>query len=207
MKYDPATNTPANKQQTFVIIKPDGVQRGLIGKIISRFEDTGLKMVASKMIMADEVRLTTHYGKPDSWCLEKGEKVVAKLIENNLPVTKEAIEYGKDIVRALIKYMSCSPVLCMVWEGNEAVAVVRKIVGSTEPITSNVGTIRGDYAPDSYNIANIGGRAVRNLIHCTEFPHETEGEINIWFAPEEIIPYISVHDRILYDINLDGLVE
>jgi nucleoside-diphosphate kinase len=207
MKYDPLTNTPPKKQQTFVIIKPDGVQRNLVGEIIGRFEKTGLKIVGMKMILADEARLTTHYGKSDEWCEQKGQGIVSKLQEKGLPVEKDAIEYGKDIIRALIKYMSCSPVIALVLEGNEAVSVIRKIAGSTEPKTSDVGTIRGDYAIDSYNIANVDGRAVRNIIHCTEFPHEAQGEIDIWFKPEELYSYRHVNETILYDVNLDGLVE
>jgi nucleoside-diphosphate kinase len=86
-----------------------------------------------------------------------------------MSIEKESIEYGRDIIRALVKYMTCSPVVAMVIEGNEAQAIVKKLVGGTEPATAEVGTIRGDYTLDSYNLVDTdGGRAVRNLVHCTD---------------------------------------
>ena len=95
----------------------------------------------------------------------------------------------------------------MVIEGNQAVGVVKKLVGGTEPLTSDVGTIRGDFTVDSYDTANVGGRAVRNLIHCTDKPEEAEHEIGIWFTPEEIINYRLLQETIMYDVNIDGILE
>jgi nucleoside-diphosphate kinase len=120
---------------------------------------------------------------------------------------KEPIEYGKDIIRALEKFMTAGPVVMMTWEGNQAVAVVTKIVGETEPATSDVGTIRGDYTIDSYNIAAIDDRAVRNLIHCSDTPENAASEIALWFQPEELLTYRLMVDEILYDVNLDGIME
>lgn len=202
-----STSPHAKQEQTFVFIKPDGVQRTLVGDIITRFEKTGLKLVAIKMFVPDIKRLTVHYGKSDTWCTEKGQKTVDGIIARGQTPTKPTIEYGRDIVRALLKYMSASPAIAMVWEGNEAVAVIRKHTGGTEPATSPVGTIRGDLTLDSYNIANMDGRAVRNLIHCTEKPEEAQGEIDIWFKPEEVISYKHINEAILYDIDLNGILE
>jgi nucleoside-diphosphate kinase len=95
----------------------------------------------------------------------------------------------------------------MVWEGNQAVAVVTKITGTTEPATSDVGTIRGDLTLDSYNIASVDDRAVRNLIHCSESPAEAEREIAIWFTASDTTQYRLLAEEILYDINLDGILE
>ncbi len=193
------------KERTFVIIKPDGVQRNLIGDIIKRIEYTGLKLVGLKMITCPEDKLFIHYNKDDAWYSAKGQKVVDNMTVKGLTPTKEAIEYGKDIVRALVGYMQSSPVIAMVWEGNEAVGVVRKIVGSTEPTTSDVGTIRGDYTLDSYAIANFENRAVRNLIHSSEFPDEADREIAIWFDDNEIIDYTHVNEMLLYGEDFKGL--
>lgn len=195
------------KERSLVILKPDAVQRGLVGELIKRFEQTGLKVAALKMIMATEEQCWTHYDKDDKWFLEKGAKYVENLKAANLPVEKEAIEYGKDIVRALVKLMTCSPVVPMVIEGNQAVAVVKKLVGGTEPTTSDVGTIRGDFTIDSFDLANFDGRAVRNLIHCSDKVEEAAREMTIWFKPEEIIDYRLVSESILYDVNLDGFQE
>jgi len=195
------------KERTFVIIKPDGVQRSLIGEIIKRFERTGLKLAAMKLFVADEKRLWMHYNKDDAWYELKGGATIKNRQAAGMPVEKTAIEYGKDIVRALVKFMSCGPVVAMIWEGNEAVGIVKKIVGATEPLTSDVGTIRGDLTVDSYNLSNIDGRAVRNLVHCSDKPEEAGREINIWFKNEEIVNYNHVQDEILYDVNLDGILE
>jgi nucleoside-diphosphate kinase len=206
LKYDVTSNFPAHKQQTFVIIKPDGVQRSLVGDIIQRFERAGLKIVAMKMEVPTVEKLTKHYGKSDQWCTEKGQSIYNKIVESGGTPEKSPIEYGRGIVTSLLEYMSASPVVMMVLEGNESVTVVRKLVGSTEPKTSDVGTIRGDYSTDSYNIANNDNRAVRNLIHCTELPSEADGEINIWFDQSEIINYIHINEAILYSTPLKGIL-
>ncbi len=195
------------KERTLVIIKPDGVQRSLVGEIIGRFERVGLKMTALKMVMAEEKQCWEHYNKDDEWFLKKGTTVAENRKSAGLTVDKEPIEYGREIIGVMAEYMTASPVIAMILEGNSATAVVTKLVGGTEPTTSDIGTIRGDYALDSYQIANQDGRGVRNLIHCSENPSEAEREIKLWFKPEEIISYRLVQDQILYDVNLDGILE
>ena len=195
------------KERTFVIIKPDGVQRSLIGEIISRFERTGLKLVALKFSVLDSDRIWKHYNKDDAWFVKKGTKIIEDRQAAGLAVEKEALEYGKDIIRALEKFMTSGPVVTMVWEGNQAVSVVKKIVGETEPSTSDVGTIRGDFTIDSYAISAVDDRAVRNLIHCSDEPANAEIEIDLWIKSEELITYRLLGEQILYDINLDGILE
>lgn len=195
------------KERTFVIIKPDGVQRGLVGEIVRRFERTGLKLVHLSLKMLDEKKLWEHYGKTDEWFLKKGSKIAEDKKAAGLPADKEPIEYGKDIIRALVTFMTSGPVVVMVWEGNQAVGVVKKLVGGTEPSTSDVGTIRGDLTIDSYSIAAIDDRAVRNLAHCSDSPEEAEREIGLWLTPEELLNYRVVGEQILYDVNLDGILE
>ena len=195
------------KEKTFVILKPDTVQRGLIGETIKRFEAAGLKLTAMKFTVADEDRLWKHYNKDDAWFQKKGELTVKNRMDLGMSDDREPIEYGKDIVRALVRFMSCCPVVMMVWEGNQAVAVVKKIVGGTEPTTSDVGTIRGDLTLDSYELSNRDERAVRNLVHCSDEVSEAEREIALWFAADEIMSYRLVSEQILYDVNLDGIKE
>jgi len=192
---------------TFVIVKPDGVQRGLIGEIIKRYERTGLKLVGMRFGVADEKKFWEHYNKDDAWYQQKGTKILEDKKKNGLPADKEPMEYGKDIVRQLVKFMTSGPVLMMVWEGNQAAAVIKKITGGTEPSTSDVGTIRGDLTVDSYNIAAVDDRAVRNLIHCSESAEEAKREIAIWFTDAEMTEYRLVGEQILYDVNLDGILE
>lgn len=199
MKFD--------KQQTLLLIKPDGVQRSLIGEITKRIERIGLKIVAMKMVIPTRDQLIEHYNKDDAWFLSKGEKIAAGRKENGLPVDKEPIEYGRDIIEQLVDLMTSGPIVAYVIQGNEAVNVVKKIVGGTEPATSDVGTIRGDYTLDSYEHAGVQERAVRNLVHCSDELSEAAREIGVWFSPEEIIEYRLVTEQILYDVNLDGTKE
>ncbi len=199
------------KERTFVILKPDTIQRGLIGEIISRFERIGLKVVGMKMHMADEEKLWAHYNKDDAWFLKKGEKILINKQSLGHTIDKEAIEYGKDIIRAVVSYMRAGPVVSLVLEGNNAAAVVKRLVGGTEPATADSGTIRGDFAIDSYYLCDVdGSRGMRNLIHCTD-PADGEGaqerEIGIWFTEEEIVKYRLVSEAMLYDVNLDGILE
>jgi nucleoside-diphosphate kinase len=199
------------KEKTFIILKPDAVQRGLVGEIIQRFERIGLKIVAMKMSQANEDLIFKHYNKDDAWYERKGKGIVENRIKLGMPVEKEAIEYGKDIIRKMVHYISCSPVVCMVIEGNQAQAVVKRLVGGTEPTKADTGTIRGDYALDSYFLCDVdGSRGMRNLIHCTD-PEDGEDawnrEISLWFSKEEIHSYRLVSEAMLYDVNLDGFQE
>ena len=197
----------SHQERTFVILKPDTVQRSLMGEVIKRFERTGLKCTAMKMFMADEARLLQHYNKDDAWFLKKGTRIVEEMQTQGRSVEKEPIEYGKDIIRTIVHYMEAAPVVALVFEGNESVAVVTKLVGTTEPKTSDVGTIRGDFTVDSYSHSSYENRSVRNLIHCSESPAEAEREIAIWFKEEDIMNYVTAQERIMYDINMDGTNE
>jgi nucleoside-diphosphate kinase len=187
-----------HQERSLVLLKTDAVQRSLVGEIIKRFEQTGLKIVAMKMINAEESQLLDHYNKDDAWYLKKGEGIVSDLTNMGKKIEKEPIEYGKDIIRTIVKYMQESPVVALVLEGNQATAVVTKIVGTTEPTTSDVGTIRGDYTLDSFAHATYENRAVRNLVHQSESPAEAEREIAIWFDEKEIMTYTSAQEHILY---------
>ena len=195
------------KEKTFLIIKPDGIQRSLVGEITKRIERTGLKIVSMKLTVLDEERIWKHYDKNDEWFSKKGQRIMDDRKANNMLVDKEAIEYGKDIIRQLVKYMKSGPVVMMVIEGNQAVAIVKKLVGGTEPTTSDVGTIRGDFTLDSYELAGVDERAVRNLIHCSDKPEEAIKEIELWLDPKEILSYRLVQEEVLYDVNLDGVLE
>ncbi len=163
-------------QQTLVLIKPDGVKRNLIGEIISRFEKGGLKVIDMKMLVADAVRLEKHYPSDEEYLRSLGEK--SKAAGDDIP---DVLEQGKKIVAALRKFMSSGPLLAMILEGEEAIALVRKITGYTDPSKADPGTIRGDLGEDSILSANSEGRPVYNLIHASGNPEEAEKEIEIWF--------------------------
>ncbi len=195
------------KERTFVIIKPDGIQRSLVGEIITRLEKVGLKFIAMKLFVPSVEQCMEHYKKDNEWLLEKGQRILDNRKEKGLSVDKDAVGYGNEIIERLVKFMTSGPVIAMVLEGNKAVGVVRKLVGGTEPLTSDVGTIRGDLTLDSYDISGTDGRAVRNLIHCSDKVEEAEREIKIWFKQDELIDYKFAHEQILYDIDLNGILE
>lgn len=195
------------KQRTLVLIKPDGIQRSLVGEIFGRIERTGLKCIGIKMVIATEDQCWKHYNKDEKWFLEKGQKTIESLKSQNMPAKKEAIEYGKDILRGNVVFMTSGPIVAMVFEGNQSVGIIKKLVGGTEPLSSDVGTIRGDLTLDSYELANVDSRSVRNLIHCTDNPDESDREISLWFDQNELINYRLIQEQILYDVNLDGILE
>jgi nucleoside-diphosphate kinase len=197
------------KERTLVLLKPDALQRSLIGEILGRFERVGLKIVAMKFVRATGDQCWAHYHKEEEWFLRKGKGIAENRVKLGLPVDKEEIEYGRDIIRAVVEFMTAAPIVALVLEGNQSVAVVKKLVGGTEPTTSDVGTIRGDYTLDSYFLCDVdGSRGMRNLVHCTDGDQaEAQREIDIWFTADEILDYRLVQDTILYDVNLDGLME
>lgn len=197
-------------ERTLVIIKPDGIQRSLVGEIIHRYERTGLKLLAMKMVIPTEEMAIAHYYEVggDEWLEAVGKKAAVSYEKKGLKSPYKSFkENGLAVMKANAKYMSAGPVIAMIWQGNMAVGIVRKITGGTEPLTSDVGTIRGDYTIDSYAIADADSRSVRNLIHASGNVEEAEKEIKIWFKEEEIVKYRHINEKMLYDVNIDGIIE
>jgi nucleoside-diphosphate kinase len=195
-------------EKTFVIIKPDGVQRTLIGEIIKRYERMGLKLVALKMLIPTAEKSEQHYTLDPEWIRKVGEKsILGYKSKNIIPPSEDPIKIGKKVLIRLVKFMTSGPVVAMVWQGVHAVELVRKMTGGTEPLTSSAGTIRGDYVLDSYQISDVDDRAIRNIVHASGSVEEANKEITLWFKPEEILNYRLIQDAILYDVNLDGILE
>ncbi len=197
------------KERTLVIIKPDGVQRTLIGEIIKRYERVGLKLVGLKLVVPTPEKAKEHYMVGGEEWLENVGKKAAAAYEKKGEKSPYATprENGLAILEANAKYMSSGPVVAMVWEGNQAIGLVRKITGGTEPLSSDVGTIRGDYTLDSYGLADSDKRSIRNLIHASGELDEAKKEIEIWFNKDELLNYRLVAEQILYDVNIDGVLE
>lgn len=148
-------------ERTFVMVKPDGVQRSIAGQVISRFEEKGLKLVAAKFMRIDEQLASKHYGE----------------------------HVGKPFYEPLVKFITSGPVLAMVWEGKDAISVVRTTVGKTNPKDAGPGTIRGDF----------GMTTGRNIIHASDSPASAEREINLFFKPSEILDYTRIDEIWLYE--------
>jgi nucleoside-diphosphate kinase len=194
-------------EKTFVIIKPDGIQRGLMGEIIKRYEQVGLKLVALKMMVPTREMVEKHYTLDPEWKLITGTKSIKGFVDKGLtPPTEDPIALSNDLLRRLADYLTSGPVIAMVWQGAHAVRIVRKITGGTEPFTSDVGTIRGDYVLDSYQMTEADDRSIRNIVHASGSVKEAEDEINHWFKPEEVMDYRLVQEQILYSKDLGGLL-
>jgi nucleoside-diphosphate kinase len=190
----------ADLQQTLVLIKPDGVQRGLIGEIIGRFERVGLKMVAVKMVHPSHEDVDKHYNLTEEWMRGVYEKAKAKYEANGEPFNyPDHIAYGTEIKNGLVNFLKSAPIVAMVLEGEMAVSLVRKLVGATEPASSLPGTIRGDLSHDTYAMSNAQNRPIRNLIHASGNVDEAKQEIPIWFNDVELHKYEHVNDRVQYD--------
>jgi nucleoside-diphosphate kinase len=206
--YKMTKNSHPKNERTLVIIKPDGVQRTLIGEIIQRYERVGLKLVAMKMLVATPEQIEKHYTLDPNWRRITGEKrIKAARDKGQEPPSEDPLEITRIVLDGLKKYMTSGPVIAMVLEGAHAVGIVRKITGGTEPLSTDVGTIRGDFVLDSYTMADADGRCMRNLVHASGTVPEANDEIKHWFADGELSDYRLVQDAILYDVNLDGILE
>lgn len=197
-----------SKERTLVIIKPDGVQRSLIGEVIHRHEQVGLKLTGLKIHVPTPEEVEGHYTLNPSWRTATGENTIKSYKKRGLtPPSEDPLEITAKILKNLKKYLTSGPVILMVWQGAHSVELVRKLIGSTEPLSSDVGTIRGDYVLDSYRMADVDDRAIRNIAHSSGSIEEAENEIKHWFDDDELINYRLVADQILYDVNLDGILE
>ena len=195
-------------ERTLVLIKPDGLQRSLVGEIIKRYEQLGLKLVGIKMLVSTEEHIEKHYTIDPEWRRITGEKTIKGYKDKGLiPPSEDPFEVTAKILKGLMKYMTSGPVIAMVWQGAHAIELIRKLTGGTEPLKSDVGTIRGDYVLDSYQMSDSDGRSVRNLVHASGSKEEAEKEIRHWFSEDELINYRLVQEQVLYDVNLDGLLE
>ncbi len=186
-------------ERSLVLLKPDAVQRGLIGEIVSRFEKKGLKITAMKMVWPDKERAKKHYALPEEAMRTLGERTLAAYAEKGEKHKfSDPMDIARDIMNRLVTYLSAGPVVAMVIEGAHAISYVRKIRGATNPLSADVGTITADYTIDSYFIADLDERAVRNLVHASGSVAEAENEINIWFSSEEVHDYDLAIEKILY---------
>lgn len=186
-------------ERTLVIIKPDGVQRGLVGEILGRFEAAGLKIAAMKMEWPSKKLVGQHYTVDEDYNRGVGEKALANAKQQGTKLEGTALEIGLQVRKFNMNYLSAGPVVAMVLEGNTAIKSVRNIIGGTNPLTADVGTIRGDLTIDDFAQADTEGRAVRNLMHASSELEEARREIALWFEKSELHEYQTVMDKVLHD--------
>jgi len=164
-------------ERTLVLIKPDGVQRKLIGKIIDRFESNNLEITEMKLINAEREIIEKHYPAEEEYLVTLGKKG-----SDAGDKIKDFREQGMMIIKWLRSYLIGNDIIAIVISGKNAIAKVREIVGSTNPAKAEKGTIRGDFGMDDILTANSQKRAVRNLIHASGNKEEAEREIKLWFG-------------------------
>ena len=199
--------THPKHERTLVIIKPDGIQRSLVGEIIQRYERIGLKLVAIKLMVPSADQIERHYTLDPEWRMKTGLKTIKGYTDKGLkPPEEDPLKITEILLKRLTKYMVSGPVIALVWQGAHAVEIVRKITGGTEPLTSGIGTIRGDFVLDSYRMSDGDNRPVRNLIHASGSVKEAEDEIAHWFKPDEIMNYSLISESILYGAELEGIL-
>ena len=181
-------------ERTLVLIKPDGIERALVGQIFARLERVGLKIVALKMLQAERYVLERHYPSDETWVRTIGQKTREAFEAYGMDLlavmgTDDPLEIGWEVRQWLIKFMLTTPIVAAVLEGVHAVSITRKIVGATLPVFAEPGTIRGDFSADAPTVANVERRPVRNLIHASGSVEDAEHEIGLWFRPPEIFTY------------------
>lgn len=188
-------------ERTLVVLKPDAIERGIVGDIITRFERIGLKIVGTKMVMADADLANQHYPR------DRKEFIVGmgnKTLENYKELGTDPLEHlgdndpekiGLMIQEWLVDFLTSGPVIALVIEGPHAVAMVRKVCGFTLPSSAAPGTIRGDYSFDSSELANKSKRPIKNLIHASGDVEEADYEINLWFKEDELFDYDTIHQK------------
>jgi nucleoside-diphosphate kinase len=191
------------QEKTLVLVKPDGVKRGLIGEVVGRIERRGLKVIAMKMVQVNRPHLEKHLPTSMEWVERLGNKTLKTFAEYNIdPLaaqgTADPKEIGKMVKESLVEYLMSGPVVAMVVQGIHAIDMVRKLAGHTLPVFAEMGTIRGDYSVDSPSVANVERRAIHNIMHASETPEEANNEIGLWFGKGEIHEYKRAEEDIMF---------
>ncbi|MCL4389107.1 MAG: nucleoside-diphosphate kinase [Candidatus Marsarchaeota archaeon] len=177
------------KERTLVLIKPEGVKRAISGRIISKFEDAGLKVVAMKMVLPDRKLAEEHYPLDKEWYENAWLNTKKGMDARGIRIKETPIELGRRLRGMLMKHLTSGPVLALVLEGNDAVASVRKLCGSPSPNRADPSTVRGAFSTDSYEAADREGRTTRSIMHASDSVKTANREISIWFAKKELLDY------------------
>lgn len=194
------------EEKTLVLMKPDVLQRQIVGEILSRFERKGFKIVAMKVLNATKEQAGEHYIDDEAYLTGMMEREKNEAIARGDDMTKwNSLERGRLVRRRNIAYLVCGPIVAIVLEGPGVILGVRKLLGSSNPATSDVGTIRADYSIDSYSLAGLVERSTRTMLHASDSVESAEREIKIWFKKDEICNnYETVAEKIFYDTKWDN---
>ena len=174
-------------ERTLVLIKPDGVRSKVIGAVISRFEGSGFRIAALKMLAPTRRMASRHYVMEKEWYENMWRNTKKSYEARGEKIGETPLEMGTRVRTALIESLSSGAVVAMVVEGKGAVSAVREICGATEPVRASPSSIRGMYSDDSYKKADREGRAVRNVVHASDSAASASREIRVWFSKKELI--------------------
>ncbi len=175
-------------ERTLVLVKPDGVQKAVIGAVISRFEDAGYKVIALKMLRATREQISNHYAADKEWLASVGKKTRSSFESKGVKMDETDLQIGERIRGWLINYLTEGPIVAMVVEGDGVIAGIRKIAGATSPDMADPASIRGMYSKDSYEKADKARRPVRNILHASD-GETAKREIKVWFTEQELHEY------------------
>ncbi|NCN39431.1 MAG: nucleoside-diphosphate kinase [Candidatus Aenigmarchaeota archaeon CG_4_10_14_0_8_um_filter_37_24] len=188
-------------ERTLFMIKPDGVNRGLIGECFRRLENAGLKITAMKMVHPTKKQADDHYPseKDDiEWFKLVAKKGREGYEKRGLKFPYNDMVYARNIKKWLVDYLASGPVVVAVVEGPNAIDMARKISGATEPGQAQVGTIRGDFSVDTYKLANELERPLKNIVHASSSVKDAEKEIKVWFTEKEIVKYKRCGEDVMF---------
>ncbi|MFA5075820.1 MAG: nucleoside-diphosphate kinase [Patescibacteria group bacterium] len=191
------------EEKTVLLVKPDGVKRGLIGDILHRIEQRGLKIIALKMLVASKEKARKHYPGTEAWLIGMGNKTLENYAKYGKDPIKEIgtddpLKIGNKVYDWNVEYLTSGPMVAVLISGLHAIDMVRKIAGHTLPSKADMGTIRGDYSVDSPTLANSDKRAIRNIVHASGDPTEAEHEVDYWFPKNEIHDYQRAEEDIMF---------
>lgn len=195
---DPKKLQSLRKERTLVLIKPDGVMRKIVGDLLTRFERKGFNVVGLKMIWPDEELASRHYTDDEEWLVGTGTRTYESYQAKGVKVALTPREIGLNTRRKLMEHITAGPVIAIVLQGAHVVELVRKMRGSTSPLSADVGTIGFDYTVDSYELSDAGDWATKNIIHASDSLETAKAEIALWFKPEEIFDYETPLDSVIY---------
>jgi len=189
------------KEKTVIFVKPESIQRHLIGEFIQRFERRGLKLIACRMIAPTADQVGRHYPDDDSWLIPTGEKAYKSYQDKGIDPGMGPIELAKQVRDRLIEHFADRPLIVTVWEGPNAVAIGRKTAGATNCLLADVGSIRGDFSMESYDLADNFARPIHTLVHASGSVEEAQDEMKIWLDEKDLLDYDLLDETVIYEKN------
>ncbi len=170
------------EEKCLLLLKPDCIENFHIGEIITRIERVGLQIIDMRMVRVTEENISKHYPDDPSWLKSVGLKKIQKFKTKGILITENSLTIGKKVRDSLIQYFKEKKVIAIIVQGPNAITSMRNMAGNTEPLSSEKGTIRGDYSTDSFEVADLQQRPIRNMIHVSDSPASSQREMDVWFS-------------------------